>query len=121
MADFQGTVSLVKMNPAFGGHPGILTVKIALDAATFGNGDVNLSTIQGAITQKQAGIKPADLYLAGVITEGNEGYMVDFARAAAPAWANVGALTIRTATGTEETGTETLTVYLNFFIYRSIA
>ena len=117
MADFGGTVSLVKMAPAFGGHPGALVVKIALSAATYGSGDVNLSGIAGKITQRQNGIRPADLYAAGIMTEGNEGYMVDFTRAATPTWAAVGALTLRTATGTEETGTETITVYITFTLF----
>lgn len=109
MADFAGTVSLVSHIAPFGGHAGSTVVKIALAAATYGSGDVNLSGIAG----KLYGIKPADIKHVNITVNGDEGYMVNYAPASTPTWAAIGALTLRTDTSTAETGTETVTVYLH--------
>lgn len=116
MADFAGTVTLESdVVPPFAGHPGGFAFQIALAAATYGAGDLNLT----AIAHRLNGIEPKDVKAMTFTVEAAAGYMVNFAPAASPTWANMGALALRTATGTAATGTLTFTLHGFAFAVRN--
>lgn len=107
MADFAGTVSKIGGGEApFGNHHGALLFQIALSATTYAGGNLNLSSI--AIPP---GVQPSQLAFFNFTVSASAGYMISFVPNASPTFANLGALHLYTATGTEATGSLTLTVY----------
>jgi hypothetical protein len=107
MADFAGTVAKVSATPPFAGHDGHLVFTITLSATTYVNGNLNISGIANAI----AGIT-ADMVKTINFTVGaaSTAYMVNYLQAASPTFSNLGTLKLYTATGTEATGSLTLTI-----------
>lgn len=116
MADFAGTPAFVAYRDAFGGHPGEGVFTITLSAATYGGGNLNLSSIASKF--RGANAQPQNLKFFDFRAHGSSGncYLVLFVPAASPSWANLGTLKLFSATNTEATGTLTFTVYGRFSV-----
>lgn len=106
MADFAGTLTKVSHNAPFAGHPGAAVFQIALTAATYVNGNLNLSSI----VPNLPGVQAADVKNIVFTVGGTAAYIVNWTPAATPTWSNLGTLKLFTATGTEATGTLTFTI-----------
>ena len=114
MADFAGTVALVGMDSPHGNHHGVLTFTITLSSTAYAGGNLNLSAIDWppGVQASQVG------FINFTVGAAAAGYMVSFLPAASPTFANLGTLKLYTATGTEATGSLTLTVQGRIEIHR---
>lgn len=107
MADFAGTVAKVSVTPPFAGHDGHLIFTITLSSTTYVNGNLNISSISTGF----AGITPDQVKTINfTVGAASAGYMVNFLQASTPTFSNLGTLKLYTATGTEATGSLTLTI-----------
>lgn len=96
MADFAGTVTLkAGPFPAFANHPGLFAFQIALSAASYVGGNLNLSTIAPMLK----GIEPADIAHISFEAGATPGYVPNWTPAATPTWANLGTLKLFVAGG----------------------
>ena len=116
MADFAGTPTFVSYRDAFGGHTGEGVFNIALSAATYVGGTLNLSSIASKF--KGSNAQPQNFKFYDFRAHGASGncYFVLFVPNASPTWDDLGTLKLFSATNTEASGTLSFTVYGRFSV-----
>lgn len=109
MADFAGTAALVDWKVPFEKHPGHVVATVTLTAATYGSGNLNLSTIASSLPS-QIAAHPEWIQAVMFQVGSTNTYLVNWTKASSPTWSNLGTLALNTATGTAATGTLTFVV-----------
>ena len=114
MSVFAGVVAKRGYIAPHGQNIGYINGTITLTGTTYVNGDLDLSALD------MVGINPENLKGAHFTVGGSTGYMVTWTRAATPVWTALGTLKLYSATGTEATGSLTLTIDYSLFFFKHL-